>query len=385
MGSCEKCGKSFRKDYLKKHKTRCKGNVKIQENESSEQESTTYNCTVCNEHFETELRCSLHYIQHFLYEGKEKIDPIVFCNFCGFILQTYEEYLSHITEKHSDWCSKTWVCKLCSYGYSTEFELVAHMHTSEFCKTIQVDNADRNCLICKKEFDGPLSNHLKKHLLKRHGCLKCQDKFITLIAHNNHLVSHPEYKHKCNHCSRMFVLKSNMEKHIKEMHEDEKYICEICSKFFNRKNNLLSHIRQKHDNQSMKIICPLCGYSTVSKHDLKRHERFHTNEKPFKCNFDACNKAYKTSSALSHHKKTHLNIRNYNCELCDKSFYTSNHLKDHMYIHTGERNFGCNICGNAFKRKDQLSAHLKIHKPRSIEIQIETKPINTEHSYVIKF
>ncbi|CAH0558348.1 unnamed protein product [Brassicogethes aeneus] len=374
---CETCNKTFRRDYLRKHK--CKGvGVKPILNEEIIDDKKEHVCNVCAEVYDSELRCLLHYIQHFLFEGSEKIDPVVYCNFCGFVLQTFEEYLSHISDKHVDFSSMPWPCKVCEISFSSEFELINHMHNSEFCaKTLKPVDIYGECLICKKEYEGSLLNHLKKHLLKRHNCAKCGDKFIMLMAYNNHLLLHPEFKYKCNYCRRMFVLKSNMEKHIKEMHQDEKFICEICSKLFNRKNNLESHIKQKHDESCKKIICPLCGYSTVSKHDLKRHERFHTNEKPYVCNFEGCTKAYKTSSALSHHKKTHLNIRNYRCDICEKCFYTSNHLKDHMYIHTGERNFTCQICDRSFKRKDQLTAHYKIHGKKGIEheIKVDTQEI----------
>ncbi|CAH0558349.1 unnamed protein product [Brassicogethes aeneus] len=351
---CELCNKRIAKENIKEHELLCgkedEGNLV--------EEIKSYTCNICGNEYGTEVRLSLHYIQHVMYDSDKKIDFFLFCNYCGHILNNKDEYLLHIQDYHRE-ISDKWQCKVCDVIFDTEFTLMKHIHHSDECKIITTHINSAICLLCKKEVSEPLTYHIKQHLLKRYTCRICQEKYITSIGYNTHLKKHSQYKYSCEHCCKVFISKKNIAKHTKEIHNSDHFVCEVCSKVFTRKHNLTLHKKHTHDDKYKNFICSICAYATNSNSELRKHERLHSNERPFKCTFDNCNKSYKTSSHLSHHIKTHLNIRNFVCEYCDKSFYTSKNLKHHILSHTGVRDFKCSLCDQTFKRRDQLTAHMK--------------------------
>lgn len=354
---CETCNKKISQENVVDHKVKCNIIQNKQEEVVCEQKPST--CNICFRIFSSEVRLALHYIQHVMYDSDVKMDIFLFCNYCGIIFNTNEEYIQHLKETHNE--IDDWICKVCNLKFETEFLLIQHLHSSASCEMISMNFKNDVCMLCQKVVKESLAGHVKQHLLKRYSCKFCNEKYITSIGYNAHLKNHPQYnnKNKCEYCNNMFISKRNLSKHIKEIHNSDQFVCEICSKVFNRKHNLSLHMRQKHDDKTRNFICSVCAFATKSNSELRKHERLHSNERPYKCTFENCNKTFKTSSHLNLHIKIHLNIRNFVCEFCDKSFYTSKNLKHHILVHTGVKDFKCNLCESEFMRRDQLTSHMR--------------------------
>ena len=77
----------------------------------------------------------------------------------------------------------------------------------------------------------------------------------------------------------------------------------MCSFKCGLKHNLNRHVRQVHENKKLhtKIQCPQCDSSFIQKSDLKRHVlAVHEGKKPFKC------LQCKSRFTQSYHLKAHV-------------------------------------------------------------------------------
>ena len=53
----------------------------------------------------------------------------------------------------------------------------------------------------------------------------------------------------CNYCGKRFAGKSNLNTHIKNIHEGKREVCETCGKSFSSVNNLKIHIEGVHEKK----------------------------------------------------------------------------------------------------------------------------------------
>ena len=57
-------------------------------------------------------------------------------------------------------------------------------------------------------------------------------------------------KHSCTLCDFTSGMRSDMKKHIMEVHDGKQvWICSICNTEFTRKDNLQAHITQAHEGR----------------------------------------------------------------------------------------------------------------------------------------
>lgn len=146
--------------------------------------------------------------------------------------------------------------------------------------------------------------------------------------------------HKCKFCGQSYNWRSNLSRHILNVHEG------------------IRRAKQKH------FKCNVCGLEVYEQGKLIRHMRTHTGERPFKCTFDACGMEFKEPAHLKRHiKHKHSSDRALKCEVpsCPYTAKTSENLILHMKVHCEDRPFlcshsGCNVCT---KRKEDLSRHTK--------------------------
>ena len=77
---------------------------------------------------------------------------------------------------------------------------------------------------------------------------------------------------KCCICNKQFSNKSNLRKHVKNVHEKIIFKCEICAKELSRKDNLQSHKRDVH-YRSRKFVCLECKIEFSRKGNLLAHKK----------------------------------------------------------------------------------------------------------------
>mmetsp|Transcript_12431 Transcript_12431/g.25298 ORF Transcript_12431/g.25298 Transcript_12431/m.25298 type:complete len:295 (-) Transcript_12431:130-1014(-) len=142
------------------------------------------------------------------------------------------------------------------------------------------------------------------------------------------------------------------------------FVCEICDKEFDRKSNMNKHIRHVHE-KLRPYICRLCGKkfgqkSSIDKHVIVVHEK----RRIHKC--DLCGSRFGQVGDLNVHVRTvHEKKRPYGCATCGATFGLRSHLNKHLrVVHERQRPHSCTICSASFGEKSDLRKHEKsLHNP----------------------
>jgi uncharacterized Zn-finger protein len=146
---------------------------------------------------------------------------------------------------------------------------------------------------------------------------------------------------------------------------NQQFQCSICNKTFSTNTNLQRHIKTVHE-KIKRFTCAHCPKSFYRKEHLQRHiARCHTftndsttnSNRPFECDIDNCGKFFKTKRDLKlHQRRVH-----------SGEFPLIILMFDHKlsFQFTDDQRFQCH-CGKTFSRKDRLKTHqLKLHKKKS--------------------
>jgi len=120
----------------------------------------------------------------------------------------------------------------------------------------------------------------------------------TKSVHNRNSTKSTPWK--CPFCSQAFALKSEVGKHLKQIHGvKQQSVCQICSKCFQTPTGLELHMIS-HGAKS-RYLCSLCGKACSSSTQLEGHMNSHRGLKPHKCS--KCGKAFSYSYTLRQHEK----------------------------------------------------------------------------------
>ena len=69
------------------------------------------------------------------------------------------------------------------------------------------------------------------------------------FAYKNNMIRHEMASHatKCEFCKKGFVIKDDLQDHIKESHEQKLFICDLCDMTFKLKCVLKVHKKELHE------------------------------------------------------------------------------------------------------------------------------------------
>ena len=80
-----------------------------------------------------------------------------------------------------------------------------------------------------------------------------------------------ETRYNCKECGKQMTNKSNLNAHIRAIHEGIKHPCGQCQYEATSKGHLAQHRRAVHEG--IKYPCGQCQHEATSKGDLARHRR----------------------------------------------------------------------------------------------------------------
>ena len=220
-------------------------------------------------------------------------------------------------------------------------------------------------------------------LKPQHQKITCQvcSKQISQRGFGTHLKRHLEgnpRKFECPHCERKFTKKSELNDHVKTVHEGVRFKCTFpdCGKVFSWRRSLQYHARQ-HDGE-YKHMCEICNRGFFSNDFYTSHMNAHYGIKAFECGL--CGKKYATTSNLSRHLRSCGNEKTEPCPYCDKFYAGETELKAHIKgSHTGQkrRKHLCTVCGKTYCDLRRLRGHMAKHEEE------DKKEEQTEEIHVI--
>ena len=134
---------------------------------------------------------------------------------------------------------------------------------------------NHKCDLCDKNFN--TKGILKVHIKRFHGgnifqCNLCGKEY----KYSNYLAIHVSNKHdnikkfKCDFCAKSYFHQISLNYHLKVCHSEEQefHFCEICGKRTKQKSDLRKHVEEVHENVK-KYICDLCNSKFYQNQSLK--------------------------------------------------------------------------------------------------------------------
>ncbi|XP_039176098.1 PR domain zinc finger protein 5 isoform X5 [Crotalus tigris] len=376
---CRNCGKKFPvKQALQRHVLQCTENV------NPGNYSRSFQCSVCNISFSSELSFEQH---------KEACrgDARFVCKAesCGKRFKSKDALKKHKENVHTGNSRKRLMCSVCNKRCSSAANLQEHRKVHEIVEcqecdkkfisanqlkrhmithSEQVQHNQQQCKLPHSKVsskclspvleDTPVETHSEERPFQ---CEECKALFRTPFSLQRHLLIHnSERTFKCDHCDATFKRKDTLNVHIQVVHDGhKKYKCDLCDKAFVTPSVLKSH-KKTHTGEKEKI-CPYCGQKFASNGTLRVHIRSHTGERPYQCPY--CDKAFSKNDGLKMHIRTHTREKPYQCSECNKAFSQKRGLDEHMRTHTGEKPFQCDVCDLSFSLKKMLIRHKLTHNP----------------------
>lgn len=263
------------------------------------------------------------------------------CKLCTKSLNTIQEFFDHITSKHGSKIDKK---------------------ESTFLISFKLSDGEMNCMDCGETFRffGTLLRHAH-HEIGTYICEICGRGFMG----KSHVESHVKNVHSgstypCKDCSEIFATKSSLQTHNDKVHNTIKLKCPLCPEILGSKYLKTRHLALLHDVQAVKFVCDACGLIFLCKSKLISHVRnVHLKEKRFTCEicgFKVFNQYY-----LKRHLVKHSDERPFECEFCKKTFRRLKTLNFHVRIHTDDKRYKCKDCGKAFVQVSSLKSHIRTH------------------------
>jgi Zinc finger, C2H2 type len=248
---CNKCPfKSITRGYYLAHK---KIHLKL------------HSCETCSHDFAHKINLELHQQNH--RHGKyETIVETFVCKICENSFPSLANLKSHLKRVHIDADSPKFECDFCSKKYSNRFNLYVHIfnhvkipcsycdlkfskvrlkkHILEKHSTVQFE-----CDLCSIKFKAKryLLYHMQSiHLINRHYCGWCRERFVSAVKLADHKKVHiARFEWKCSKCNFIARVNCRLIKHVNTKHFKVKIKCKICYK----KLSLLSirkHMKRIH-------------------------------------------------------------------------------------------------------------------------------------------
>ncbi|XP_065868985.1 transcription factor IIIA-like [Euphorbia lathyris] len=177
----------------------------------------------------------------------------------------------------------------------------------------------------------------------------------------------------CEQCGASFKKPAYLLQHMQSHSLERPYVCSVddCHASYRRKDHLTRH-SLKHEGKLFKCPIENCSCEFMVKGNVNRHVKELHNENPplndtgpkqHVCQEPGCGKVFKYLSKLQTHRDSHVKpdvVEAFCAEPgCMKHFSNSECLKAH--INSCHRYMNCEICGAKQLRKN-IKRHLRMHE-----------------------
>lgn len=252
-----------------------------------------YKCCQCHKAFTQKFSFDLHVKE----EHTNQAQYLYLCHICGELCDE-----KHCLTKHNkpeieeNQIEDLYLCHICG-------QFVNKTHAN--CKPTQIYQK-----LSKNDKTQP--NEIQK-IKKKVSCPICQNTFATKTNLNKHIrVIHQKIKNfQCDICQKRLSTNAHLVQHVNSTHKKIKYNCPKCNKVFSSKSALKHHIENLH-NKIKTILCNECHQLFRLHREFKLHWLLHHNQ----------------SHLLQFHKKVTI----FTCKTCNKGFNSSSNLSRHVLL-----------------------------------------------------
>ena len=237
---------------------------------------------------------------------------------------------------------------------------------------------------CKEcDYRATRKENINAHVLKIHRkefnfkCSQCPKQYVINSELNFHIKSvHQEKNLKCPHCKATFSVKKYLKAHLKLMHSPESnkkvsrvVTCTYCNFRSSYPLNLKNHLKIIHkDGSRPELICDKCGHRGLTDNwkDFNRHLKVN-HEIVYKERFERdvncpqCNKKFSYDADMRRHIIAKHEGVKYSCDQCDFQSGYKNLLRNHIKrVHELYRH-KCRLCNELFEYSGHLRDHIKVN------------------------
>ena len=383
---CDQCdAKFYKKRELDSHKSL----VHI--------ENKPHMCPICSLSFVSNYRLQLH--NESVHEKKKPYK----CSSCGFRCSLKGSMTKHIAKVHEGanieiiyLGDNPYKCANCDFSTAMKSNLTKHI------EEVHDGRQDWNCELCDSTFTNRsnLNSHVRqvhegKKRKKKSRICKLQEKSVKVDDGKSNVF--------CDYCGSNFSNQSNLNAHIRQVHEGKKRIkgkSEISADQVNLIGHLIDEDQEEDhiddfdntDNfeSEYNSNLPVSNEQETSDHEVGyAHQKssVHDRIKLFECTHESCESNFSNQSNLNahicqvHEGKKRKNTWNYKeklcqCTFCDYTCSNPSNMRTHVsVVHEGNKPFKCEICDYSCGIKSNLKKHMaQVHK-QSNEPKINKAPI----------
>ncbi|XP_055686999.1 zinc finger and SCAN domain-containing protein 12-like [Lutzomyia longipalpis] len=205
-----------------------------------------FECDVCQKRFSTAAALQTHTLRH--------QDKTVQCPYCDRAFSTEENFQNHSNKNHPGLPYEPKdgpvCCTICNELYENLEVLKCHVRIHPVVRNYECD-------ICGTKFFE--KQGMIKHIKAIHMGMKQPQK----VYKEEDLIS-------CAECERKFKTRRSYELHVSSHSDERPFGCKMCSKTFKRKKDVRSHMAV-HRDQRITHPCEHCGMKFTWKSNMRRH------------------------------------------------------------------------------------------------------------------
>lgn len=185
-------------------------------------------------------------------------------------------------------------------------------------------------------------SNMQRHIREVHEnpkvykCQYCEEKFTQKLKMRRHEISKHTgiYPYNCDKCSRGFYQQWQWEKHEETC---KVYPCPSCEETFDKWTLFIKHCKEtQHSRKYYK--CEFCERVYVKPGELQKHvaakhlEDENSQSGAYKCSYEGCDKSYVYERNLRQHIATTHEGKKFKCsqENCNKEFSSLQNLQKHL-------------------------------------------------------
>ena len=291
---------------------------------SDDDESKTYECTICGKSFNCSKNIRRHERTHLPREIR-------------FAKRIQNAALAALNRKHREYC-----CSICGKSFPNGKNISRHKKTHHKVEVLPdpestpVDTSiDYTCPTCGKAF--PSRRNLRCHQAR---------------AHNAHARVKQEK-----------LSPSDVKPLLDVASPSDSMPALDASTVADQSNTTLASDQSSDTppaatvKQERTYSCSVCGRVFASGKNIRRHERSHRQEKRYRC--ETCGKHFAQSTTLVYHERIHTGEKPHMCRVCGNTYRFPTVLARHERTHNVDLQpaYECPLCGRGFSRRSGLDRH----------------------------